>query len=355
MDRALDSLVERVRTAAADRTPLCIRGGGTKDFYGNAPRGELLDTRGLRGVVAHEPSELVVTVRAGTPLAELEALLAAGDQMLAFEPPHFGDAATVGGCVAAGLSGPRRASSGTTCGGLRDFLLGARLVDGRGQLLSFGGTVMKNVAGYDVTRVLAGSLGILGVIVEVSLKVLPRPVAETTLRFELDEANALAKLNEWGGQPLPISASAWSAGQLFLRLSGAAAALRAARESLGGEEVGGTAFWQEIREQRHDFFGGDAPLWRVSVPSIAAPLGFGEPEMIEWGGALRWLRSGQPPAEVRSRAVELGGHATLFRGGDRSQEVFTPLPPGLAAIHRRLKSEFDPAGIFNPGRMYAEL
>jgi glycolate oxidase FAD binding subunit len=355
MDRALDSLVERVRTAAADRTPLCIRGGGTKDFYGNAPRGELLDTRGLRGVVAHEPSELVVTVRAGTPLAELEALLAAGGQMLAFEPPHFGDAATVGGCVAAGLSGPRRASSGTTCGGLRDFLLGARLVDGRGQLLSFGGTVMKNVAGYDVTRVLAGSLGILGVIVEVSLKVLPRPVAETTLRFQLDQASALAKLNEWGGQPLPISASAWSAGQLFLRLSGAAAALRAARESLGGEEVDGAAFWQEIREQRHAFFGGDAPLWRVSVPSIAAPLGFGEPEMIEWGGALRWLRSGQPPAEVRSRAVELGGHATLFRGCDRSQEVFTPLPPGLAAIHRRLKSEFDPAGIFNPGRMYAEL
>jgi glycolate oxidase FAD binding subunit len=355
MDRALDSLVERVRTAAADRTPLCIRGGGTKDFYGNAPRGDLLDTRGLRGVVAHEPSELVVTVRAGTPLAELEALLAAGGQMLAFEPPHFGDVATVGGCVAAGLSGPRRASSGTTCGGLRDFLLGARLVDGRGQLLSFGGTVMKNVAGYDVTRVLAGSLGILGVIVEVSLKVLPRPVAETTLRFQLDQASALAKLNEWGGQPLPISASAWSAGQLFLRLSGAAAALRAARESLGGEEVDGAAFWQEIREQRHAFFGGDAPLWRVSVPSIAAPLGFGEPEMIEWGGALRWLRSGQPPAEVRSRAVELGGHATLFRGGDRSQEVFTPLPPGLAAIHRRLKSEFDPAGIFNPGRMYAEL
>ena len=290
MDRALDSLVERVRTAAADRTPLCIRGGGTKDFYGNAPRGDLLDTRGLRGVVAHEPSELVVTVRAGTPLAELEALLAAGGQMLAFEPPHFGDAATVGGCVAAGLSGPRRASSGTTCGGLRDFLLGARLVDGRGQLLSFGGTVMKNVAGYDVTRVLAGSLGILGVIVEVSLKVLPRPVAETTLRFQLDQASALAKLNEWGGQPLPVSASAWSAGQLFLRLSGAAAALVSARESLGGEELDGTALWQEIREQRHAFFSGDAPLWRLSVPSVAAPLGFGEPEMIEWGGALRWLR-----------------------------------------------------------------
>jgi glycolate oxidase FAD binding subunit len=355
MDTGLDLLVERVRRAAADRTPLCIRGGGTKDFYGNAPRGDVLDTRGLRGVVAHEPSELVVTVRAGTPLAELETLLAAGGQMLAFEPPHFGDDATVGGCVAAGLSGPRRASSGTTCGAVRDFLLGARLVDGRGQLLSFGGTVMKNVAGYDVTRVLAGSLGILGVIVEVSLKVLPRPVAETTLRFELDEANALAKLNEWGGQPLPISASAWSAGQLFLRLSGAAAALLSARESLGGEELDGATFWQEIREQRHAFFGGDAPLWRLSVPSVAVPLGFGEPEMIEWGGALRWLRSSRPAAEIRSKAAELGGHATLFRGDDRSHGVFTPLPPVLAAIQRRLKSEFDPGGIFNPGRMYAEL
>ncbi len=308
-------LVERVRRAAADRTPLCIRGGGTKDFYGNAPRGDVLDTRGLRGVVAHEPSELVVTVRAGTPLAELETLLAAGGQMLAFEPPHFGDDATVGGCVAAGLSGPRRASSGTTCGAVRDFLLGARLVDGRGQLLSFGGTVMKNVAGYDVTRVLAGSLGILGVIVEVSLKVLPRPVAETTLRFELDEANALAKLNEWGGQPLPISASAWSAGQLFLRLSGAAAALLSARESLGGEELDGAAFWQEIREQRHAFFGGDAPLWRLSVAFRGGPARFRRAgdDRVGWRPALAALEPAGGGDQVEGRGAGRPRHAVSWR------------------------------------------
>jgi glycolate oxidase FAD binding subunit len=355
MDTTLQSLVDRVRSAAAEGAALCIRGGGTKDFYGNPPRGELLDTRAFAGIVAYEPSELVVTVRAGTPLAELEALIAGRGQMLAFEPPHFGEGATVGGCVAAGLAGPRRASAGTSYGGLRDSVLGAQLLDGRGQVLSFGGTVMKNVAGYDVARVLAGSLGILGVLLELSLKVLPRPLAETTLRFELDEAAALAGLNAWGGQPLPISASAWSGGRLLLRLSGAPAALQAARERLGGEEVDAADFWLDLREQRDAFFGGDAPLWRFSVPPTAAPLGLGDAQLIEWGGALRWLRSDLSATEIRGRATALGGHATLFRGGDRSQGVFTPLPPALAAIHRRLKSEFDPAGIFNPGRMYAEL
>jgi glycolate oxidase FAD binding subunit len=355
MDTTLPSLVDRVRSAAAEGTALRLRGGGTKDFYGNPPRGELLDTRAFAGIVAYEPSELVVTVRAGTPLAELQALIAERGQMLAFEPPHFGQGATVGGCVAAGLAGPRRASAGTSYGSLRDSILGAQLLDGRGQVLSFGGTVMKNVAGYDVARVLAGSLGILGVVLEVSLKVLPRPLAETTLRFELDEAAALARLNAWGGRPLPISASAWSGGRLLLRLSGAPAALQAARERLGGEEVDAADFWLDLCEQRAAFFGGDAPLWRLSVPPTAAPLGLGDEQLIEWGGALRWLRSGLPAARLRERAAALGGHATLFRGGDRSLGVFTPLPPALAAIHRRLKSEFDPAGIFNPGRMYAEL
>ena len=355
MDSALASLVETVRAAAEERSPLCIRGGGTKDFYGNAPRGERLDTRGLYGVVAYEPSELYVTARAGTRLAEVEAALAAQGQMLPFEPPHFGRDATVGGCVAAGLAGPRRASSGTSFGGVRDFVLGAGLLDGRGQLLAFGGTVMKNVAGYDVARSLAGSLGILGVIVEVTLKVLPRPRQETTLRFAMDEAGALDRLNLWGGRPLPVSASAWHDGILHLRLSGAPAALRAAKDELGGEEIDGGAFWDDLREQRHPFFGAGAALWRLSLPQAAAPVGLGEPQLVEWGGALRWLRSSRPAGEVRARAAELGGHATLFRGGDRSRGVFTPLPPALAAIHRRLKDEFDPAGIFNPGRMYPEL
>lgn len=355
MDAALSSLAEVVRTAAASGTALCIRGGGTKDFYGNEPRGEPLATGALRGIVAYEPSELYVTARAGTPLAEVEAALAGEGQVLPFEPPHFGAAATVGGCVAAGLAGPRRASHGTACGSVRDFVLGARLLDGRGRLLGFGGTVMKNVAGYDVARLLAGSLGILGVITEVTLKVLPRPVQETTLRLGLDEAKALEALNAWGGRPLPLSASAWHDGVLHLRLSGAPAAIAAARSEIGGEEAEGAAFWESVREQRHAFFAGGAPLWRVSVPSTAAPVGIEGAQLIEWGGALRWLRTHRPAAELRARAAELGGHATLFRGGDRSQGVFTPLPPALLDIHRRLKAEFDPAGILNPSRLVPEL
>lgn len=355
MDVTLARLIDTVRAAAQARRPLCIRGGGTKDFYGNTPRGEPLDTRGLRGILAYEPSELYVTACAGTPLAEVEAALSARGQMLAFEPPHFSEGATVGGCIAAGLAGPRRASSGTSFGGVRDFVLGARLLDGRGRLLTFGGTVMKNVAGYDVARSLAGSLGILGVIVEVTLKVLPRPPQETTLRFETDEAGALELANLWGGRPLPVSASAWHDGILHLRLSGSAAALRAAKDDLGGEEIDGAAFWDDLREQRLPFFRSDAPLWRLSVPSTAPVAGLDEPQLIEWGGALRWLRTRRPAVELRARAAQLGGHATLFRGGDRTQDVFTPLPPPLLAIHRRLKAEFDPAGILNPGRLVPEL
>jgi len=355
MDPAIASLADTLRAAAASGTALCIRGGGTKDFYGNEPRGERLGTGVLRGIVAYEPSELYVTARAGTPLAEVEEAVAAEGQMLPFEPPHFGDAATVGGCVAAGLAGPRRASYGTAFGSVRDFVLGARLLDGRGRLLAFGGTVMKNVAGYDVARALAGSLGILGVITEVTIKLLPRPVQEVTLRLGMDEARALETLNAWGGQPWPVSASAWHDGLLQLRLSGAPAAIAAAREAFGGEESEGAGFWESVREQHHAFFGGDAPLWRISVPSTAPPLELGGAQLIEWGGALRWLRTARPAAEVRARAVELGGHATLFRGGERSAGVFTPPSPALLAIHRRLKAEFDPAGILNPGRLLPEL
>lgn len=355
MDPAIASLADTLRAAAASGTALCIRGGGTKDFYGNEPRGERLGTGVLRGIVAYEPSELYVTARAGTPLAEVEEAVAAEGQMLPFEPPHFGDAATVGGCVAAGLAGPRRASYGTAFGSVRDFVLGARLLDGRGRLLAFGGTVMKNVAGYDVARALAGSLGILGVITEVTIKLLPRPVQEVTLRLGMDEARALETLNAWGGQPWPVSASAWHDGLLQLRLSGAPAAIAAAREAFGGEEVEAAALWESLREQRHLFFAGDAPLWRISVPSTAPPLELGGAQLIEWGGALRWLRTARPAAEVRARAVELGGHATLFRGGERSAGVFTPPSPALLAIHRRLKAEFDPAGILNPGRLLPEL
>ena len=350
----IERFQERVRAAAREREPLCIRGGGSKDWYGGAPHGTVLDTRDYAGIVDYEPTELVITARCGTPLAEIEALLARHNQMLAFEPPHFGAAATVGGTVATGLCGPRRASSGAT----RDFVLGARLLDGKGDVLSFGGKVMKNVAGYDVSRMLAGSMGTLGLLLEVSLKVLPRPFAEATLRFEMSEIDAIRRLNEWGGQPLPLSGSAWCGGQLALRLSGAEAAVDAAMRLLGGEVMpDAAAFWADLREQRHAFFSGGEPLWRLSVPSTTGALVLGGDQLIEWGGAQRWLRAGGDAATARAirRTVQAcGGHATLFRGGDKSIGVFQPLAPALARIHARMKDAFDPAHIFNPGRLYPE-
>lgn len=351
MESTLQALQERVRAAATSKTPLAVVGGGTKAFYGNAPRGEAFDVRGVSGVVDYEPTELVVTVRGGTSLAELEHVLASRNQMLPFEPPHFGDAATVGGTIASGLAGPRRAAAGAA----RDFVLGARLLDGRGQILSFGGRVMKNVAGYDVSRTLPGSLGTLGVIVEVSLKVLPRPVAEQTLLFEMNEAESIRRVNEWGGQPLPVSATAWCGGQLYVRLSGAAAGVRAAHAKMGGTPVPEDALlWAELREQSHVFFQqGHGTLWRLAVPPTTGPLDLGA-TLVEWSGGQRWVWTSEPAEKLRSRVEAAGGHATQFRGGDR-RSTFHPLPPALAAIHQRLKAEFDPAGIFNPGRLYPEF
>ncbi len=348
--QAIEQFREQVRQAAAGKAPLRIRGGGTKDWYGGALQGEILDTRLHAGVVDYEPTELVITARCGTPLAEIDAVLAAQHQMLAFEPPHFGEGATFGGAVAAGLSGPRRANSGA----VRDFVLGAQLMDGQGEVLKFGGQVMKNVAGYDVSRLLAGSMGTLGLMLELSVKVLPRAVAETTLRFETGEIDAIRMLNVWGGQPLPISGSCWHRGVLALRLSGARAAVDAAVRSLGGQVMPDCAgFWANLREQRHPFFDGDAPLWRLSVPSTLGAIVLEGEQLIEWGGAQRWLRAPAEDADNIRRTVRAaGGHATLFRGGDKRVGVFQPLAPGLARIHERLKSAFDPSHIFNPGRMF---
>lgn len=354
MNELIEAWRERVRSAVAAGGSIAIRGGGTKAFYGRAVVGEPLDTRACSGIVNYEPSELVVTVRAGTPLAELEALLAGQGQMLAFEPPRFAPGGTVGGCVAAGLAGPRRAA----VGGVRDFVLGLRMIDGRGELLRFGGEVMKNVAGYDVSRVMAGSLGTLGLIVEVSLKVLPRPPAEASLRFELDEATALHRLNAWGGQPLPISASVWQGGVLTLRLSGAVAAVDAALRSLGGERLPAAqadALWAGLRDHTDAFFAGDAPLWRLSVPGDALAVALPGTQLVEWGGAQRWLRSTAPAADIRARTAALGGHAMLFRHGDQGVDVFHPLPAPMRVLQRNLKLAFDPAGVFNPGRLYEGL
>ena len=350
----LEAFKQRVEQAAASAVPLRLRGGGSKDFYGNAPKGELLDLSPYRGVVAYEPTELVLTARAGTPLAELEALLEAANQMLAFEPPHFGPRATLGGCVAAGLSGPRRAAAGA----LRDFVLGVRMLDGRGRELSFGGQVMKNVAGYDVSRLLAGSLGTLGVILEVSLKVLPRPAAEATLRLELPEDKAIETANRWAGMPLPISATAWSDGALSVRLSGARSAVLSAAGKLGGERLAqaeADGFWRGIREHGDSFFRDAAPLWRLSLPSNARRVELPGAQLVEWNGALRWLKSSADPGAIRDAAARAGGHATLFRAADKSVNAFAPLAPATARLHRELKTAFDPAGILNPGRLYPEF
>jgi glycolate oxidase FAD binding subunit len=294
----------------------------------------------------------VITARCGTPLAEIESVLAERNQMLAFEPPHFGEGATLGGAIAAGLSGPRRANAGA----VRDFVLGAKIMDGKGEVLGFGGQVMKNVAGYDVSRLMTGSLGTLGLLLEVSVKVLPRAFCETTLRFETGEIEAIRKLNEWGGQPLPISASCWLDGMLMLRLSGARAAVEAAIKSLGGEVVhDADPFWASLREQQHPFFEGEGALWRLSVPSTTSAIVLKGRQMIEWNGAQRWLRAESDHAtaeSIRRTVAATGGHATLFRGGDKSVGVFQPLAPAVAKIHERLKAAFDPSHVFNPGRMY---
>jgi glycolate oxidase FAD binding subunit len=359
---SLEALAGRIRDANASRRPLCIRGGGTKDFYGEPAAGDPLDAGSLVGDAVHEPTELVVTAPAGMRVDALEALLAEHGQGLAFEPPRFAPGATVGGMVAAGLSGPARAAAGS----LRDHLLGVSMLSGTGELLHFGGRVIKNVAGYDVSRLVAGSLGILGVVVEVSLKVLPKAEAEATLRFDMKPAEALAALHAWGARPLPLDASAWWNGNLVVRLRGSSAAVDEARSALGGEDIAAAAahpFWQGLRDHEDQFFVAaaeaiehqDAALWRLALPQTAPPLGLAGDELIEWHGAQRWLATSLPATQVREAAASAGGHATLFRGRDKSAGVFTPLPRPLHRIHERLKKAFDPNRILNPGRLYPGL
>jgi len=372
-----DAIVEAVKAAAAAKRALRIAGGSSKAFYGHVVEGDLLETRSHQGIAGYEPTELVITAKCGTPLAQVEKTLADNGQILPFEPPYFGGSAqtqppyfgggattsaTFGGAIAAGLSGPRRAANNGYYGAVRDFVLGCKIIDGNGEVLSFGGQVMKNVAGYDVSRMMAGSMGTLGVILEVSLKVLPKPVASKTLQLGMrDPADAIKRINEWGGQPLPITATAFCDGDLAVRLEGAEAAVNSAAKKLGGEMVGDAqadALWAALRDQTDPFFSGAEPLWRLSVPSTTVPLGLPGRQLIEWGGALRWLKSDAPAEAIRKLARQVGGHATLFRADDalKSQVgVFTPLDPVLARIHKNLKATFDPHGIFNCGRMYPDL
>lgn len=351
----------RIRAAAASRTPLVLRGGGTKDFYGERPLGDILETTAYSGIVDYDPTELVVTARAGTSLAQVERTLRESGQMLACEPPRFGEAATIGGFVAAGLSGPRRPYAGA----VRDIILGIRIVDGNGEDLSFGGRVMKNVAGFDVARLMTGALGTLGLLTEVSLRCLPRPKEETTRVFQCSADEAIRRMNEWGGVPLPITATTYHAGQLAVRLSGAAPAVAAAVAKIGGAALPGNdpggAFWRSIREHTQPFFLDAAqsgmPMWRLSVKSTAPDGDLGGEQLIEWGGALRWLAANEraDPTRIRNWAQTHGGHATLFRATDKSPGAFQPLGATLQGLHKRLKAVFDPVGILNRGRLYPDL
>lgn len=362
-------LIEQVRAAIAERTPLRITGGDTKAFYGEPVNAQPLNTRDWSGIVSHEPTELVITVRAGTPLAEVEAALAEKGQHLPFDPPHFGDGATIGGVVAAGLAGPARA----TVGGVRDFVLGAQFIDGQGEWLTFGGQVMKNVAGYDISRSLAGSMGTLGVISHLSLKVLPVAPAEATLVFPLGQHDALEQLHRWGGQPLPLNASCWVRDEtvgdrpelLFVRLRGAVAAVEAACERMiresGGQRMDNAQAgpdWAACRDQSLPFFRAPSPdlgLWRLSVPQTAPVLDLPFAQLVEWQGAQRWCWApASAAAQIRAAAAVAQGHATLFRAGtDGAPGVrrFDVESPALQAITKRLRDAFDPHGIFNPGRM----
>ena len=373
----IDLFQEQILAAVKNKTPLSIEGGGTKSWYGNANSYAKLDTRTYSGILEYQPEELVITACAGTPLKEIEAALADKNQVLAFEPPHFGEGATFGGAIAAGLAGPGRISAGN----LRDFVLGARILDGKGQDLSFGGKVMKNVAGYDVSRLLPGSMGTLSLLLEASVKVLPRPAATASLRCNITQARALQLLNEWAGQPLPLSASCWIGssiggdGELTIRLAGAAAAVKAAIPIMGAavnaSELNpqvASEFWAALREQQLAIFSNlnsDETFYRLALPAACGTLAFENVNgdiALEWHGQQRWLKAPGDDAtfaSIKALASAHGGHATRFKQGshvDSSKQRFTLLSEqvhstALEAVQARLRTAFDPAGIFATSRL----
>ena len=356
-------LQQQIQQAFGQKRALSIVSGNSKAFYGRVDEriesAEKLDVSTHRGILNYEPTELVLTARAGTTLADIEKLLDDNGQMLPFEPPAFSDSATIGGTIACNLSGPRRAYAGAA----RDLMLGCKIINGKGEMMSFGGEVMKNVAGYDVSRLMAGALGTLGVLLEVSLKVLPKAEREVTQLFECSPAEALDRIHAWSGTPLPISASSYHDSILRLRFSGATRAVNAATETVGGETMANDQrYWHSLKEQQLDFFTGEEassrPLWRISMASeierLELPADYASDDWLyEWGGALRWLKSDAPAEVMQRAAAAIDGHASLFRHPQGS--IFQPLPPGLLRIHKNLKQAFDPENILNPGKLYAEL
>ncbi len=346
------ALQRQVLDAFQHETPLNIVGGGSKSFLGNASQGQTIDVGKHRGIVEYDPRELVLTARNGSTLQEIETALSKAGQMLAFEPPHFGDNATLGGTIACGLSGPRR----PYCGAARDFVLGCKLLNGRGEILSFGGQVMKNVAGYDVSRLMTGAYGTLGIMLEISLKVLPRPAATVTMMRECDPAEAIASMSDLLGRPYPVDGACYDGEHCYVRISGSAQVVKEARTKIPGEVMAyAEAFWYALREHELPFFSGQGVLYRIMVKPATPHLPIAGSWLLDWGGAQRWLRSDEDVAAIRHRVELAGGHVTIFRGADHPNKIFQPLPETLMTIHQRLKASFDPKNIFNRGRMYPDL
>lgn len=342
-------LLAEVAWAAGTGKALRIRGGNSKPFPGRMVDGIDINTCTHRGVVSYDPTELVVTARAGTSVAELDALLAENGQMLPWEPPSFAGKATVGGMVATGLSGPRRPYAGA----IRDFVLGCRIITGEAKHLRFGGEVMKNVAGYDVSRLIVGSFGCLGLVTEVSMKVLPKPRATRSLLLELPATEVPKKLRAWRDVGLPVTGASHLDSWLHVRVEGGNGLVANAVREIGGEDLE-PAFWDELRDQQLPFFADRRPLWRISVPQTAPLTPLPGSVLLDWGGAQRWLKSDAPAAVIRADAEQLGGHATLF--SQRADvEPFHPMPEAMLRLHQRIKRQLDPRGIFNPARMYAAL
>lgn len=346
------TLQAQILDAYEHKSALKIQAGNSKAFYGRQIDAEIIDVSEHQGIISYEPTELVVTARTGTRLSDIEKTLEQQKQMLAFEPPAFSESATLGGTIACNFSGPRRAYTGAA----RDFVLGCQIINGKAEQLRFGGQVMKNVAGYDASRLMCGALGGLGLILDVSLKVLPRPEAEITLCYSCDINQAQKNIHQWIKQSLPVSASCFYQQQLYVRLSGNQSSVNAALKAMGGERLeNDSAFWQSIKIQTHDFFNTDKPLWRLSLASNSAPLELSGDTLYEWSGALRWLKTDEPATKIREVLDAVNGQATLFKNATSSTDIFHPLSPGLLRVHKKLKHAFDPHNILNPGCLYKEL
>jgi len=347
-----ESLQNSVMQAIENSEVLNIKAGNSKSFYGREASGNNIELAEHQGIINYEPTELVIRARAGTPLTVIEKLLAENNQMLAFEPPTFNGKATLGGTIACNFSGPRRAYSGA----VRDFVLGTEIINGKGEILSFGGDVIKNVAGYDVSRLMTGAMGTLGIITQASVKVVPLPEAEITLTQNISIEDALTKLHQWSGLPLPISGNCFYKDTLYIRLSGAEKSIRAAHKKMGGELFDkADAFWNSIKNQSHDFFTADKNLWRMSLASNTPELSIDGDTLYEWGGALRWIKSEAPADKIRQTGNSVNASTSLFRATGERDKIFQPLPEHLMKLHKNLKQAFDPDNIFNIGRMYREF